>query len=935
MTTTEQQKARRRAGELTALINDPQGSEADRQAAQRLAEREGFTVTDGKVRVPDAPRADAPPPTASAQAEHVETAGETPAPAERTRDEWIAYLRDNPDTLSQSRLMEIAYERGIERAEYADDVPRDQLPAAVTAILMRAWSGAHGTGKFDGERFDYFKTPGPLTPEKVQRHIRGKQPFTVFLNDPAGTTTKLAVIDFDNKEKYEKRLTEEQLNAKVAEVAQRCTSVGLHGCLCVSRSGSGRNLWFGWSDWQDCAAVDALLVQQIEACGLSIGNDGGVGNGCVELFVKCKNMGVAIPHFNDHACGDYRDSDPVATTNTKTKTKPRKPAKKSTQGGRNSAMFRAVMDMRRDGLADLALEQAARAYNDANCQPPLDDKELAKILKSAEKYSALDKGVQKRIATLGCSDAVKQMLITGEDADLFKVACSFARAGTSPKQLLDLLAVLDPANRLRQCVETEFDDTVVTVTAAYDNVMPWYVRDLNQSHCTAIVGGRHTVVRNGARGLEFMPPSSFADSCAEMVVVGRGAEGNPIRKPRNAAWLDDPQRAAYTGVVLDPGQGPVTATGELNLWRGFAVQSVEGDVSYIKDFMRLLCNGVERDFKYLWNFCAWCIQNPGEASQAVPVLVGPKGCGKSFFVDMIGELLNAGHYLKLDTAEAAVGRFSGHYGNAVLVCWEEATWGGDKKKEGRMKNMITGKTIALEFKGKDIVQVKNILKIFVCANDRRPVAITELERRYFYLDIPVHKHVQDRKYFKALADRLDDSGREALLHALRNENLEDFDVADVPKTEALKREMVEGSDPVMQFWFDACTKAQFGTDDQYDWKHPDKRFAKLLVPRGYLYDLFMMQHPNARWEVSQSEFTRQTVDLIGARKSETQRNYVPPSKRPRILKGMGVDGDEGYAVIEDRDRCLVIPPIEQARAALSLKVFGEPDRVQAEEVDPD
>lgn len=53
------------------------------------------------------------------------------------------------------------------------------------------------------------------------------------------------------------------------------------------------------------------------------------------------------------------------------------------EGGRNDAVYRFACSMRSRNLGGQALLKAARAYNDANCVPPLSDREVVKVCESA------------------------------------------------------------------------------------------------------------------------------------------------------------------------------------------------------------------------------------------------------------------------------------------------------------------------------------------------------------------------------------------------------------------------------------------------------------------------------------------------------------------------------------------------------------------------
>lgn len=176
--------------------------------------------------------------------------------------------------------------------------------AVVTRLVELGFSGAHGEGRETKyESLQYFKTEGPLSAAMVGRHVAGEQPYTLFLSEPNGASTRLAVVDLDNKKKYATHCTDAQMNAVVAAISDATLDIGLRPLVVVSRSGSGRNLWFAWSRPQVCADVRAALRSCVEAAGLVEGKGDGVGGGQCEIYVNA-GQGVALPFFGGNPAVD-------------------------------------------------------------------------------------------------------------------------------------------------------------------------------------------------------------------------------------------------------------------------------------------------------------------------------------------------------------------------------------------------------------------------------------------------------------------------------------------------------------------------------------------------------------------------------------------------------------------------------------------------------
>jgi hypothetical protein len=125
------------------------------------------------------------------------------------------------------------------------------------------------------------------------------------------------------------------------------------------------------------------------------------------------------------------------------------------------------------------------------------------------------------------------------------------------------------------------------------------------------------------------------------------------------------------------------------------------------------------------------------------------------------------------------GRFNAHMKNLLLLHANEAIWGGDKISEGALKGLITDPTTPIEFKGKDIINVRNYKRLIVSANEDWAVPMDADDRRFFVLDVS-DKYKEDEKWFAPIIEQMNSGGLEALMHDLMRENLKDFNVRKPP-----------------------------------------------------------------------------------------------------------------------------------------------------------
>ena len=77
-----------------------------------------------------------------------------------------------------------------------------------------------------------------------------------------------------------------------------------------------------------------------------------------------------------------------------------------------------------------------------------------------------------------------------------------------------------------------------------------------------------------------------------------------------------------------------------------------------------------------------------------------------------------------------VGRFNSHMISLLLLHADEGFWAGDKKAEGRLKDLVTGKTHPIEFKGKEAFWINNYVRLFVTGNPDWVVPAGFEERRF-------------------------------------------------------------------------------------------------------------------------------------------------------------------------------------------------------------
>lgn len=343
-----------------------------------------------------------------------------------------------------------------------------------------------------------------------------------------------------------------------------------------------------------------------------------------------------------------------------------------------------------------------------------------------------------------------------------------------------------------------------------------YVDSLNLEYAVVTVGNKvrvmcHKVSPNGLRQeFDLLSPTDFK------TLLGNQPSPDE-KKPLGSWWLLHPNRKGYLGIVFEPNQA---ANDYYNLWQGFGVVATPGSCQLFKQFMlEVICASNQAHFDYLWNWCAFMAQFPEKLPEVAIVLMGGQGTGKNTFVDTLGVLVGS-HFLAVNRMEQVTGRFNSHLKDTLLLHANEAMWGGTKSDVGALKALITDKTIPVEFKGKDIINIGNHVHLVISSNEDWPVPIDADDRRFFVLKVS-SLHQQDRDYFGQLNTELNNGGYEALLHEFLQTDLTSFDPRNKPKTAQGSLLKMRSADPVFRWWHECLQAGEIAFPQIYGGSVPE------------------------------------------------------------------------------------------------------------------
>lgn len=421
----------------------------------------------------------------------------------------------------------------------------------------------------------------------------------------------------------------------------------------------------------------------------------------------------------------------------------------------------------------------------------------------------------KIIIAQGCTPGEPKEGDNTRSSWLFDVCCNLARKGVPDEVIYSIIT--DPEWGIAESVvelkgNSAHKYALRTITRAKEWAKDPALEELNDKFAVIeTIGGKCRIMEEVSDPVLDRPRltlQSFQDFTNRFshrsVKIGEDKNGVPKFMELGKWWIKNRDRRQFHTITFAPGKDVGMA---YNLWKGFACEAKEGDcdlfLAHIRDN---ICNGEQEHYEYTMGWLARMIQEPATPGEVALVLRGARGTGKSFFAVQLGKLLGR-HFLHVSNSSHLTGNFNSHLRDLVLLFADEAFFAGDKRHTSILKTLITEHTLTIERKGVDVENAPNFIHLIMASNDKHVIPAGDMERRFFMLDVSAD-HQQDTVYFRAIVKQMDNGGREALLHLLRNYDLSDFNVRKVPDTEALREQQMLSLDSEAEWWIQKLIHGQ-------------------------------------------------------------------------------------------------------------------------------
>lgn len=311
------------------------------------------------------------------------------------------------------------------------------------------------------------------------------------------------------------------------------------------------------------------------------------------------------------------------------------------------------------------------------------------------------------------------------------------------------------------------------------------LQDLNSRY--AIYSERGTLVYVTRENSWIIPKATLMESLEDKIVLAYVSEEKPVYKPAGKMFTGNCDKTVYDKMVFSGDNKDASA---LNLFHGFGVRPREGDCSLILNhILDVVCSGDREAYERLLDLNAWQIQNIGEPSRIIVVLVtANQQAGKGAYLDLLCDIYGPSGTMITDKRHV-LDKFNSHIQGKAFVWFDESIFGGSVQDANRLRTLSTAKTTTVEGKGLPVIESPIAVNFYMASNSERAAYVEEGDARYWVLKCSEHR-IGDDTYFDALHRQIKEGGREAFAKFLLTRDVSNFlPQRDCPRENAEKKAM--------------------------------------------------------------------------------------------------------------------------------------------------
>lgn len=377
----------------------------------------------------------------------------------------------------------------------------------------------------------------------------------------------------------------------------------------------------------------------------------------------------------------------------------------------------------------------------------------------------------------------------------------------------------------------------------------------------------------------FIPRASFLLIHAN-IKINTGTVEKPAHVDLGNHWIRHKDRRQHTELTLAPGQPQITASNQLNVWAGFSVPSIQGDISLFLELAEQLIPDAS-DRKYVMTWLSRLIQNPAEKFHvALVVWSSMQGTGKNLFFESVGRIIHDRHSGVIGQ-EAFTDQFTEWHSHKVLLIADEVSATGDRKTADRIKVLLTATKNSINVKNAPKYEEPNLTKWVILSNHPDAVHLRDSDRRYYVVE--ASRKRLSTEFAERYVHWRDNGGLSAIRHYLENYDTSGFNPKAPAPMNRAKTEMIEDNRSDLERWLNTILTA---TD-----------IAALIGREICTADELASKYKNASGNTTSSKTISNVLTSAGLQRLSKQAR-CKNGKRPRVYALCNIDRWESKTEIE-------------------------------------
>jgi hypothetical protein len=215
-----------------------------------------------------------------------------------------------------------------------------------------------------------------------------------------------------------------------------------------------------------------------------------------------------------------------------------------------------------------------------------------------------------------------------------------------------------------------------------------------------------------------------------------------------------------------------------------------------------------------------------------------------------------------------------------------------------------------EGKYQNLVEVINMLHVFMSSNSDWVVPAALVERRFCVTDVADNR-VGDRDYFAAITKEMENGGLAAMIHDMLRYDITGFEVRDVPATAALKTQKTLSLPSLERWWLAVLSR-------KFLWK--SRHGAPWFKDWHEFYTTELLERSYGQWCDEHRPYDRKSRQQLGTFFARVYQPSRPRGEHPvyeieSIGRGPGAEPLDKIAIVyQDHPQGYRVGSLDEARA---------------------